>query len=148
MTKPKRIGFRLLGLAHVAIAIILLPAVMFLGVLSLVVVTPALVWLAILGFRLWRPSCRLRTPLRHTHRVLLPFSILLVTYGLFALGAAQRSAETGGGLLGGFGLIPIVMGLLAGSLSIVSLHVCHSTAFEKMTGTAQGVEGDAERLAS
>ena len=142
MTKPTRIGFRLLSLAHVAIAIILLPTVMFFGFLSLLVVTPGLVWLAILGFRLWRPSYRLRAMLRHTHRVLLPFSILLVAYGFFALDAAQRSAEAGGGLLGGFGLIPIVMGLFAGSLSIVSLLVCHSTAFEKMTGTSQGVEGD------
>ena len=120
-------------MAHVAIAIVLLPSAMFLGFLSLLVLTPALVWLAALGVWLWWPSRRLRTLLRYTHRILAPFSILLIAYGLFALGEGQRSAEAGGGLLGGFGLVPIVMGLLAGSLSMVSFYALGSAAFENIS---------------
>lgn len=140
--------FRLLGLAHVGIAIVLLPMALFLGFVSVFVVTPALVWLAILGFWLWWPSRRLRGLLRFTHLLLTPFSILLVVYGVLALGAAQRSAEAGGGLLGGFGFIPIVTGLLAGSVSIVSLYASQSAAFKKMTGAKPGAEGEVANRAS
>jgi len=53
------------------------------------------------------------------------------------LRAARRSAEAGGGLLGAFGIIPIVMGVLAGSLSVVSLCVAYSNSFVKTTGSDQ-----------
>ena len=117
---------RLLGAAHIAVAIALLPLNLFFGLFSLLTIVPGLIWLTILGCRLWRPNARLRIVLRNTHLVLALISILLVVYGLYALHAAQRSAEAGGGLLGAFGLIPIVLGLIAGSLSAVSLCVSYS----------------------
>ena len=138
MSQSNRIWFRLLGLFHVVIAIILLPSALFLGFISALVVMPALVWLAVLGVWLWRPSIRLRMLLKGTHLLLTPFWILLIVYGGFALGAAQRSAEAGGGLLGGFGFIPIVMGLLTGSVSIVSLYASRLTTFKKMTRAEPG----------
>ena len=115
------ISLRTLGAAHIAVAIVLLPVGTFLSYFSLPVVIPALVWLVILGFRLRRPNIKLLTVLRYTHLFTAPFAVLLFVYGLFALRAARRSAEAEGGLFGAFGLIPIVMGLLAGILSVVSL---------------------------
>ena len=138
---------RILGAAHITAAIGLLFVSTFLGCFSLPVVIPALIWLAILGFRLWRPNTRLRNELRYTHLVLAPLAILLVVYGLFALRAAQRSAEAGGGLLGAVGLIPIAMGLLAGSLSVVSLYISYSTTFKKPTGAKQTLGGDSGKTA-
>jgi len=138
---------RILGAAHITAAIGLLFVSTFLGCFSLPVIVPALIWLAILGFRLWRPNTRLRTMLRYTHLVLAPLAILLVVYGLFALRAAQRSAEAGGGLLGAVGLIPIVTGLLAGSVSLVSLYVSYSAAFKKPTRAKQSLGGDSGNAA-
>gem|GEM_PF-774975 len=111
----------LLGIAHVLVAIILLPSALFPGLFAAPVIIPGLVWLAVLGFRLCRPDRSLRSALRMTHKLLIPISILLVLYGSFCLYAATRSAEAGGGLMGSSGLIPIVMGILAGALSAVSL---------------------------
>jgi hypothetical protein len=130
MTQHNTAVFRILGTAHVATAIVLLPTTLFLGYLTVLVVTPALVWLAILGIRLWNPKTGLRMVLCRTHLVLGPIAIFLVMFGIYALRAAQRSAEAGGGLLGAFGLIPIVMGLLAGCLAIGSLLISYFTAFE------------------
>jgi hypothetical protein len=112
------------------VAIVLLPLSTFLGYFSVLVVVPALVWLVILGFRLRRPDIRLLKALRYTHLFMAPFAVLIFVYGLFALSAARQSAEAGGGLLGAFGLIPIVMGLLAGSLSVISLYVAYSYGFK------------------
>ncbi|MGD9373361.1 MAG: hypothetical protein PVF14_18190 [Desulfobacterales bacterium] len=137
----------LLGVAHVLVAIVLLPVIMFLGFFTIPVIVPGLIWLAVLGFRLWRPDPTVRAALRVTHAVLGPLAILLVVYGWFCLQAAQRSAETGGGLLGAVGLIPIVMGTLAGSLSIVSLFTAQSDAFIHTTGAEQSLGGDSEKVA-
>ena len=63
----------------------------------------------------------------------------MAAYGLYALHAAQRSAEAGGGLLGAFGLIPIVLGLIAGSLSMVSLFVSYSSALKNAIGAKQNI---------
>jgi hypothetical protein len=132
---------RKLGVAHIVVAVILLPATAFLGFTSALIVIPGLIWLIVLGLRLWRPYAELRTALRNTHFVLAPFAILLTVYGLYALRKAEESAEGGGGLLGAFGLIPIVMGLLAGSLSIASLYVCRSTVFARLIGGKRGARG-------
>jgi hypothetical protein len=120
---------RILGVAHIVVAVILLPATAFLGFTSALIVIPGLIWLIVLGLRLWRPYPRLRTALRNTHLVLAPFAILLTVYGFYALRKAGESAEGGGGLLGAFGLIPIVMGIFAAALSIASLCVSYSSAF-------------------
>ncbi len=147
MTRYRPTLLRILGAAHIIVAVVLLPSAMFLGVFTIPVVIPALIWLVIVGFRLWRTNARLRMVLRYTHLVLAPLAILLVVYGLFALRAAKRSAEAGGGLLGAFGLIPIVMGVLAGSLSIVSLYVSLSTEFNNKAGTEQSLGGDSGKAA-
>ena len=139
MTQSNLTFFRLLGAAHIAVAIALLPLNLFFGLFSLLIVMPGLIWLVILGFRLWRPNTRLRVVLRNTHLALALISILLVVYGLYALHAAQRSAEAGGGLLGAFGLIPIILGLIAGSLSMVSLFVSYSTTLKKAIGAEQSI---------
>lgn len=120
--------FPLLGTAHFVTAMILLPAALFAGVFSVPVVLPLLVWLAVLGYRLFRPRLGLLTSLRVTHFVLAPVSVLLIVYGIHALQAAQRSAGDGGGLLGTFGLVPIGMGMVSGSLALVSLWVSFSPA--------------------
>ena len=127
MSHPSPALFRILGGAHVFVAIILLPISTFLGLFAAPLVLAPLIWLAVLGVRLWWPNTRVMTLLRCTHIAAVPLAILLIVGGLFALRAAQRSAEAGGGLLGAFGLIPIVMGLLLGGLSVVSLCVSHST---------------------
>lgn len=138
-----RILLVLLGIAHILISIILLPSALFLGFFTVPVVVPGLIWLAVLGFRLWRPNRSVGTALRVTHTVLAPMSILLVLYGWFCVNAARRSAEAGGGLLGGFGLIPIAMGILAGALSAVSLYAVYSSALMKENGAEPGSACDA-----
>jgi hypothetical protein len=136
-----RIIQRLLGISHILVAIVLLPTITFLGYFSILIVIPGLIWLIVLGIWLWRPGCSVRKALRVTHFVLAPLAVLLVAYGLYCLRAAQRSAEGGGGLLGAVGLMPIVMGVLAWSLSIVSLFVLNSNAFRNKAGAEQGLEG-------
>ena len=138
-----RILLGLLGIAHILIAIILLPSALFIGFFTVPVIVPGLIWLAVLGIRLWRPNGSVRTALRVTHTVLVPISILLVLYGWFCVNAARRSAEAGGGLLGGFGLIPIAMGILAGVLSAVSLYAVRSSALMKENGAEPRSAGDA-----
>ena len=133
---------RILGVAHIVVAIVLLPVTMFLGFSSALIVIPGLIWLIMLGLRLWRPNTKLRMALRNTHLVLAPFAILLVVYGFYALSRAEESADAGGGLLGAAGLIPIVIGLLAGSLSITSLCVSYSSAFENLSGGRPSASDD------
>ncbi len=96
MTKSSSTLLRILGVAHIAVAIVLLPATFFLGYISMLVVPPALIWLGILGIRLWRSDRRHLMVLRYTHLTLGPFAIILVVCGIFALRAGQRSAEAGG----------------------------------------------------
>ena len=134
MKKYRPILLRTLGVAHIAVAIILLPTNLFLSFFSIPIVLPAQLWLAFLGIRLWRPDTKLQTMLCYTHFVLAPFAILLVVFGIWALCGAQRSAEAGGGLLGAFGLIPLTEGLCAGVLSLVSFYVVYFTTFEKPDG--------------
>ena len=138
MTRSSSTLLRILGVAHIAVAIVLLPATFFLGCISMFVVPPALIWLGILGIQLWQSDRRHLMVLRYTHLTLGPFAILLVVYGIFALRAGQRSAEAGGRLLSTFGVIPIVMGLLAGCLAIGALCVSYSTIFEEPTGGDSG----------
>ena len=136
-----------LGVAHVLVGIVLMPAAMFLGFFTIPVIVPGLIWLAVLGFRLWRPDRTVRTALRVTHAVLGPLAILLVVYGWFCLQAAQRSAEAGGGLLGAVGLIPIIMGTIAGSLSVVSLIAAQSDVFIHITRAQQSLGDDTKKAA-
>lgn len=142
MNRRKRTMQVILGVAHIIVAIILLPTVFFLGFFSIPTIFPGLTWLVILGFRLCRGHRAVRTALRLTHLVLAPLAALLVVYGTFCLQAARRSAASGGGLLGAFGLIPLVMGVVAGGLSVVSLCVAHSDALMNRSATEQSPSGD------
>ena len=117
----QRTTLLLLGIAQFAIAIALFPLSLFFGVLSMAIVPPLLLWVVVLGVRLQRPTATVRAHLRRTHLVVLPVALLCIAYGAYALFAAQRSAESGGGLLGAVGLIPLGSGLVAGVLSVASL---------------------------
>ena len=79
------------------------------------------VWGIVLGFRLWKPRPDLFVALRRTHYAYLLVDALLIWYGVFALQAAERSAARGGGLLGGFGLIPLGLGIGLACFSLVTL---------------------------
>ncbi len=138
---------RILGAAHIAVAVVLLPLCTLLSIFTLPIVVPALIWLAVLGFRLGQPKFKLRSVLRLTHIVLAPLGAGLAVYGLFALRAAKRSAEYGGGLLGAFGLIPIGMGLLVGTLSLISLFVSYTTDNRKRKGAEHDPGNEVEKTA-
>lgn len=79
------------------------------------------VWLITLGVRIARHRAGIYEKALLTHRLLLVFGVLLVGLGAWTLGAAEQSARQGGGLLGGFGLIPIAVGGLFLTLSIPAL---------------------------
>jgi hypothetical protein len=113
--------FRILGVVHVIVGLLLLPVTMFFGLLLAPVLLPGPVWIVMLGFRLWRPSARVGVLLRRTHCVGMTVAALLCVYGVFALQAAERSAAAGGGLLGAFGLIPLGLGVLLGGTAVTSL---------------------------
>ena len=132
--QSKRLTLRVLGAAHIAVAIILLPSTLFVGFVSVPVILPGLIWLAIPGNRLWSQKIQFRGVFRYTHIVLALFGVLLITMGLDAIGHAQQSAEAGGGLLSPVAYIPIMMGIPAGLLSIASLYVSYSRAFSNTPG--------------
>jgi len=79
------------------------------------------IWGIVLGVRLWRSGSDVFAALRRTHWTYLVIDGLLVAYGLFALRAAERSAAQGGGLLGGFGLLPLGLGIVMACFSGVTL---------------------------
>ena len=134
MQNRKRIIPIILGVAHILVAVILLPTVFFLGIFSIPTTLPGLIWLVVLGIRLCSGHKPLRIALRRTHLVLAPLAVLFVIYGVFCLQAAQRSAESGGGLLGAFGIIPIAWGIISGGLSTASLCFAHSKTLKEEEG--------------
>lgn len=78
-------------------------------------------WLVALWIWLWNPTPRAWRALRRTHYAGLVLAALSCAYGVFALRAAERSAAAGGGLLGGFGLIPLALGVMVGAFSAAAL---------------------------
>ena len=121
MQKPNVTPFRVLGVVHVIVGLLLLPLTMFFGLLLVPVLLPGPVWVMILGIRLWRPTGRVGVLLRRTHFVGMSIAALLCIYGVLALQAAERSAAAGGGLMGAFGLIPLGLGVLLGGTAVTSL---------------------------
>jgi hypothetical protein len=94
------------------------------GLVGLVVLPLAAppVWVLSMGVRsFWPLTPRAARALRWTHGVAIGGSLLLGLAGVLMLQAAGRSAERGGGLLGGFGLLPLTLGLLVGGLALASL---------------------------
>jgi hypothetical protein len=112
---------RALAVGHIAIGLLLLPvALVSAGILApILLVGP--IWGIVLGFRLWRSGAEVFAALRRTHWTFLLIDGLLVAYGIFALRAAERSAAQGGGLLGGFGLLPLGLGIVMACFSGVTL---------------------------
>ena len=78
------------------------------------------VWAVVLGVRMWKRHPNTGRALRRTHAVFLVIDALLIWYGVWALRAGAESAARGGGLLSGFGVIPIVLGC---GLALFSLTV-------------------------
>jgi hypothetical protein len=140
MERSAHITLDSLGVAHFAVAIALLPVVAFAasyGFFLILVILPGLTWLGILGWRLLRPNESLRTALRFTHLVLAPCAAFLVYHGFLFLDGAERSAQAGGRYAVAFGVIALVMGFLAGGLSIVSLCVSCSSRFKETTAAGK-----------
>ena len=107
--------YSLLGLAHLLIAIMAAPITVYVFLL----VVPA--WAVWLGIRMRRGDRGVTHAVRRTHYALLLVALLLISYGVVALRAAEESARSGGGLLGGFGMIPIAIGVSLALFSILTL---------------------------
>ena len=117
---------RALAVGHIAIGLLLLPvALVSAGILApILMVGP--IWGIVLGVRLWRSGSDVFAALRRTHWTFLVIEGLLVAYGIFALRAAERSAAQGGGLLGGFGLLPLGLGIVMACFSGVTLVIARA----------------------
>lgn len=81
---------------------------------------------------MWRGDPTVIQPLRRTHYVFLAIDAVMIVYGLLALKAAEESAKRGGGLLGGFGIIPIAIGSVLAVFSIIVL-ACTVAMSRRMT---------------
>jgi len=112
--------YRALAVAHILIAILLVPAALFpLTLAPVMLIGP--VWATRLGVRMWRREAAIARTVRRTHYVFLAVDGLLIWYGFWMLRAAEESARHGGGLLGGLGLIPIVTGGALAAFSSMTL---------------------------
>lgn len=111
MTNRSLFILRILGIGHIVVSILLLPYCILLGYTQLPLVAIGLIWLIILGIKLMHPRPGLRNLLRNTHVVVLIQAVYLIAFGIMTLQGASRSAETGGGLMGAFGLIPLGIGI-------------------------------------
>ena len=139
----RRVRLLLLGAAQIIIGVALLPLLAFFGVLSMIIAPILLLWMTALGVRVQQPTKMVRAHLRRTHAVVLPLAAGSIIYGVYALVAAGRSAESGGGLLGAFGAIPIVCGVVAGGLSLVSLWWCrHMYEDDRCAGATNAAPSD------
>jgi hypothetical protein len=116
-------AYRVLAAAHFLVAISLLPASVILGFLAAPALVLAPIWLTFVGVQLWRKNSERVSLVRGTHLVFLAIAALLCFYGVSGLRAAERSAAHGGGLLGGFGLIPLGIGIVLAALSLATLAV-------------------------
>ena len=114
-------GFRALGIVHVVVGLLLLPMSTFFGLTLAPVLALGPLWVVFLGVRLWRPTALVKDLLWKTHVVVAVVAAALCVHGAFALRAAERSAAAGGGLLGAYGLIPLVLGTVLGVTAAVSL---------------------------
>ena len=94
MNRPN-VPHRLLSVAHVLVAVLLLPASTFFGILAMPLVVSGLIWLIILGFRLSSARRDVSRALRVTHWTLAPLAILLVVYGVHCVRATRRSWPSG-----------------------------------------------------
>lgn len=117
---------RVLAIFHIAIGVLLLPLTLGAGIAAPILMAGP-VWGIVLGFRLWKPRPGLFGTLRRTHYAYLLVDVLAIWYGISALQAAERSAARGGGLLGGFGLIPLGLGIGLACFSVITLAVARAS---------------------
>ena len=109
-----------LAVAHVIIAIaLMLVSTLTIFAFPLFLIGP--IWAIMLARRMWRADPTVIQPLRRTHYVFLGIDAVMIAYGLLALKAAEESAKRGGGLLGGFGIIPIAIGSVLAVFSVIVL---------------------------
>src|SRR5262249_30224360 len=114
--KPRRV----LGVAHILVGVAsFVPAAMYaLFMFAPLALGP--IWFCVLGVWLWRPTQRLSSALLATHLVISVFAILNVVFGIGALHGGGSSAAKGGGLLGGYGWLPISCGVALLILAVAS----------------------------
>jgi len=79
------------------------------------------IWMLVLGRAARRNRRGLRALLLRTHGALLVLALASTAVGIAELRAAARSAQHGGGLLGGLGLIPLALGGCVAVFSLVAL---------------------------
>lgn len=104
------------------IALVLMPLTLAGGIAApLLLAGP--VWAVVLGVRMWKRQPNAGRALRRTHAAFLAIDALLIWYGLWALRAGAASAARGGGLLSGFGIIPIALGCALALFSAIVLLV-------------------------
>jgi len=127
---------RTLAVAHVLIAVVLvLLSLLMPFAFPLFIFGP--VWAIMLARRIWRGDATVLRPLRHTHFVFLAIDALMIAYGFWMLKAAEESARRGGGLLGGLGLIPILLGGVLAVFSTIVL-ACIAVMSRKMSPRPAG----------
>jgi hypothetical protein len=124
----------MLGVAHILVGLLLLPLATVLGLVGIPLLALPSLWLVALGVHLWRRGPGVARALRRTHRVSLVVALLVCLYGVVALVGASRSAAAGGGLLGGFGILPIGLGVALGGLAVTSLRVSNLLSPEQDDG--------------
>jgi hypothetical protein len=121
MTNFRLSALRMLGIVHIVVGILGLALTTFFGLLVTPIFGPGAVWMIVLGCRLWNPTERVLAHVRATHRVLLVIAGLSLWYGYVTYQAAERSAAMGGGLLGGFWILPAGFGIVMAVVSLISL---------------------------
>lgn len=133
-----------LAIAHVLLgSVLLLPIAAIVGfgtlhtltrlpfglVLTGIVISAFPMWILLAGIRMfWRLTPRLVRALQVMDALLLVCALLLCGYGWTTHQAAEQSAARGGGLLGGYGVIPLALGILIGGLAALSLWLLPRTA--------------------
>jgi hypothetical protein len=114
---------RFLAVLHIVVGIVLLPLSSFFGFVLIPIMAIVPVWLIVLGVKLWRPSDITHLLLKRTSIVCMFIGVIMAAYGIYCLEMARRSAEGGGGLMGAFGAVPILYGVLLGIASALSLGI-------------------------
>lgn len=98
-----------------------LPAVAMLALMFSAPLIALGIWILALGRAIRRQDPGVRLRLLQTHGVLLVLSLAAMAVGISQLWVAERSAQHGGGLLGGIGLIPLGLGGCLAAFNVVAL---------------------------
>lgn len=78
-------------------------------------------WMVVLGYWSWTLRFCLRTALCLTHGIMLLPGSLAVILGVYAMRAAERSTEGGGGLMSPLAVLPLLFGIPVLVLSLCSI---------------------------